>query len=187
MVQGHLSFVFRLVADEAEFPEFAILGELQAAIGQRAKGCKQLPKAIFLHLGNDEQEKRSATRYNNRDALRTRPNKHTKNRILKKHITLYRGRAGKKHTSTTKALHLPMNSLHPYICASKSSPLKRCTQVGGCPQSSTHCNHRQLPTPPHEAPGPQHPNHQGSCPQHSLTFSSQAEDSLCQDTESENH
>lgn len=111
----------------------------------------------------------------------------TNNGLLKKYITLYRGRAGKKQKSTMKALHLPTNSLHAYICASKSSPLKRCTQVGGCPQSSTHCNHRQLPTPPHEAPGPQHPNHQGSCPQHSLTFSSQAEDSLCQDTESENH
>ena len=54
MVQCHLSFIFRLVANEAKFPELAILGELQATIGQRAKGGEQFPKAIFLHLGNEE-------------------------------------------------------------------------------------------------------------------------------------
>lgn len=50
MVQCCLSFIFRLVANEAKLPELAILGELQATISQCAKGCKQLPKAIFLHL-----------------------------------------------------------------------------------------------------------------------------------------
>lgn len=62
MVQRRLSFIFRLVANEAKFPELAILGELQTTIGQRAEGSEQLPKAIFLHLGSKEgqQEGKSA-------------------------------------------------------------------------------------------------------------------------------
>lgn len=63
VVQGCLSFILRFVANEAEFPEPSILGVLQAAVSEGAKGTKELPEALLLHLGREggQQEGTSAT------------------------------------------------------------------------------------------------------------------------------
>lgn len=47
---GGFGVVFRLKANKPKFAEFAILGEFQAAIGQRAKGGEEVAKAFFLDL-----------------------------------------------------------------------------------------------------------------------------------------
>lgn len=50
MVQCCPGLFLRPEADEAELTELAIFGELQAAVRQRAKGGKQLPETLLLHL-----------------------------------------------------------------------------------------------------------------------------------------
>lgn len=50
VAQRPLGLRLRLEADEAELAELAVLGELQAAVGQRPEGGEQLPEALLLHL-----------------------------------------------------------------------------------------------------------------------------------------
>lgn len=50
MVQCRQGLFLRLEANEAKLTELAIFGELQAAVCQRAKGGKQLPETVLLHL-----------------------------------------------------------------------------------------------------------------------------------------
>lgn len=50
MVQCCLGLVLRLETYEAKLSELAIFGELEAAVRQRAKGSKQLPEPLLLHL-----------------------------------------------------------------------------------------------------------------------------------------
>lgn len=50
MVQCCLGLLLRLETYEAELSELAIFGELEAAVGQRAKGSKELPESLLLHL-----------------------------------------------------------------------------------------------------------------------------------------
>jgi hypothetical protein len=50
MVQCCLGLLLRLETYEAELSELAVFGELEAAVGQCAKGGKQLPESLLLHL-----------------------------------------------------------------------------------------------------------------------------------------
>ena len=51
MAQCCLRLLLRLEAYKAELAELAIFGELKAAVSQCAKGRKQLPEPLLLHLG----------------------------------------------------------------------------------------------------------------------------------------
>lgn len=51
MAQCCLRLLLRLEAYKAELAELAIFGELKAAVSQCAKGGKQLPEPLLLHLG----------------------------------------------------------------------------------------------------------------------------------------
>lgn len=50
MVQCCLGLLLRFETYETELPELAFFGELEAAVSQRAEGCKQLPESVLLHL-----------------------------------------------------------------------------------------------------------------------------------------
>lgn len=60
MTQSPLGLLLRPEADEAELPELAVFGELQAAVRQCAEGSKQLPEPLLLHLEQTRRDERGA-------------------------------------------------------------------------------------------------------------------------------